>query len=80
MNKFILPTLLLSLLFVPGSVWAYGGPGSVVSGIGTLVAIVATLVAAIFGFLWYPIKILFKKLFGDKKEKNEKEEPDKEKK
>lgn len=62
-----------SLLLLPGSAWAYGGPGSVVSGIGALIALVATIVASIFGFLWFPIKILWKKLFGDEKKKGEKE-------
>lgn len=52
--------LLLSAL--PDVAMAYGGPGSVISGIGTLLAAVAALLAALFGFVWFPLKRLFQKL------------------
>lgn len=35
---------------------AYIGPGSGLAAIGALLAVVAGLFAAVFGFLWYPIK------------------------
>ena len=54
----------LVLLLVPVPVLAYGGPGSVVSGIGTLLAAVAALVAAALGFVWFPLKRLYGRLFG----------------
>lgn len=40
------------------AVLAYGGPGSVVTGIGALFAAVAALLAALFGFVWFPLKKL----------------------
>lgn len=45
-----------------GPVLAYGGPGSIVSGVGALLAALAAIGAAIFGFLWFPVKRLMKKL------------------
>lgn len=70
MNKFIrsvfiLLTLGLSFLFVPETAYGYGGPGSVISGIGAFLAAVAAIIASIFGFLWFPVKRLF---FSDEEE------------
>lgn len=41
---------------------AYIGPGAGLSAIGAFLAIVAGVFVAIFGFLWYPIKRLVKKM------------------
>lgn len=46
----------------------YGGPGSVISGIGALLAALAALAAAVFGFLWFPLKRLARKLRSDDEE------------
>lgn len=54
-------------LLAPAEALAYGGPGSVVSGIGALLATVAAVVAAIFGFLWYPLKRLYRKIRGGRR-------------
>lgn len=54
--------LVLILLAVPEAALAYGGPGSVISGIGAFLAAVAAVLAAVFGFLWYPLKRLYKKM------------------
>jgi hypothetical protein len=54
----------LAQLFMPEASYAYAGPGSVISGIGTLLAVVAAIVAAIFGFFWFPLKRLFRKVRG----------------
>lgn len=43
---------------------AYGGPGSVISGLGTLLAVVVAIVAALFGFVWYPVKRLLRTIRG----------------
>lgn len=51
-------------LFGPDLARAYGGPGSVVSGIGALLAVLAAIGAAIFGFLWFPLKKLLKRMRG----------------
>lgn len=55
----------------PETVLAYGGPGSVISGIGTLIAAVAAVFAALFGFVWFPLKRLYQKLTEDPEEEAE---------
>lgn len=64
-----LPRLLFSLFVLglillagPESAHAYGGPGSVISGIGAFLAAVAALLAALFGFIWFPLKRLYHKI------------------
>lgn len=49
----------------PDFAHAYGGPGSVISGIGTLLAALAAILAAIFGFVWFPLKRLIQKMQDD---------------
>lgn len=53
------------LFLIPTEALAYGGPGSVISGIGALLAAVAAVAAAIFGFFWFPIKRLVKRIRED---------------
>lgn len=55
----------------PEAVYAYGGPGSVISGIGTLLAAIAAVVASLFGFVWFPLKRLYAKLTEDATEEEE---------
>ena len=40
----------------PNLAHAYIGPGAGLSAIGSLLALIAAVFVAIFGFLWYPIK------------------------
>ena len=40
---------------------AYVGPGAGLSAIGVLVALVGAVALAIVGFVWYPLKRLFRK-------------------
>jgi hypothetical protein len=47
-------TVGFALISLPEPVYAYGGPGSVISGIGTLLAALAALIATLFGFVWFP--------------------------
>ena len=54
--------LLVFVVAVPEAVFAYGGPGSVISGIGALLAAVAALLATLFGFIWFPLKRLYRRL------------------
>ena len=56
--KFILVVLILA----PGVALAYGGPGSVISGIGAFLAAIAALLATLFGFIWFPLKRLYKRV------------------
>jgi len=58
-------------LLVPDAAMAYGGPGSVISGIGALLAAVAAVGAAIFGFFWFPLKRLYQKLNGEDEEEGD---------
>jgi len=55
----------------PDAAFAYGGPGSVISGIGTLLAAIAAVLAALFGFIWFPLKRLYAKLTEDSTEEEE---------
>lgn len=57
--------VVLFLLLLPESLNAYGGPGSVVSGVGALLAALAAVGAAVFGFLWFPLKRLVRTVRGD---------------
>jgi succinate-acetate transporter protein len=47
---------------VPDAALAYGGPGSVISGIGALLAAVAAILASLFGFIWFPLKRLYQSM------------------
>ena len=66
--------ILLILLVLPEASYAYGGPGSVISGIGAALAAVAALLATLFGFIWFPLKRLYKSMKGDKVSSEEIEE------
>jgi hypothetical protein len=57
--------LSLVLLVFPEVVFAYGGPGSVISGSGAFLAAVAAVLAAVLGFLWYPLKRLYKRMTAE---------------
>lgn len=53
--------LVAAVLFAPDAALAYGGPGSVISGIGAFLAAIAALLATLFGFIWFPLKRLYKR-------------------
>lgn len=51
------PTLLaIALVVMPAAAHAYVGPGAGLTAIGTMIALLAALVLAIVGFVWYPVK------------------------
>lgn len=52
---------LLLILGLPGTSFAYVGPGAGLSIIGSLLAFLAAIVVGIFGFLWFPIRRLLRK-------------------
>ena len=54
--------IIISVCLFPEPAMSYIGPGAGLSAIGAFIAIVAGVIAAVFGFLWYPIKRLLKKL------------------
>jgi len=51
----------LSFVFIPATAFAYVGPGTSLSAIGSLLALIFALVVAILGFLWFPIKRMLRK-------------------
>jgi uncharacterized protein HemX len=54
-------TTAIVVLTVALPVAAYVGPGAGLSALGSLLALLAAVVVAIAGFLWYPIKRLLGK-------------------
>jgi len=53
--------ILSALSLYPASASAYVGPGAGLSAIGSLLAVIAAIFAAILGFLWYPLKRILRK-------------------
>jgi hypothetical protein len=61
-----LPSVLWVVMFsilslYPATALAYVGPGAGLSAIGSLLAVIAAILAAILGFLWYPLKRILRK-------------------
>ncbi|WP_208454439.1 hypothetical protein [Jannaschia marina] len=50
----VLPAL--AVVLMPVAAHAYVGPGAGLTAIGTMIALLAALVLALVGFVWYPIK------------------------
>ena len=42
--------------------YAYVGPGAGLSAIGSVVSVAAAMLLAVAGFVWYPLKRLFKRV------------------
>ena len=53
--------LAAALCSFPVSAYAYLGPGAGISAVGSVLAVVFALFAAIVGFVWYPVKRIFRK-------------------
>ena len=64
MSKLSSSAVAVLLLTLTSPVYAYLGPGGVVSGLGSFLALVAAVLVAIVGFLWFPIKRLIKRRRG----------------
>lgn len=60
---------LLLMLLYPTCSFAYIGPGSGLSAIGSFIALISLFIFALFGFIWFPLKRLFKKKEEHNKEK-----------
>ena len=52
--KYLLVALIA--LLVPGLAQAYIGPGAGIGAIGSLIGVLAAIVLAIVGLVWYPLK------------------------
>jgi hypothetical protein len=48
-------------VFAPATAQAYVGPGAGLTAIGTVLALIAALIFALVGFIWYPVKRLLKR-------------------
>ncbi len=48
-------------MILTGEADAYLGPGAGLSAIGSALALIGAVLAALFGFLWFPIKRLLRK-------------------
>lgn len=59
--------IFFSMLLLPLAANAYVGPGSGITAIGSILALIAALVVGILGFVWYPIKRFRKKRLDSKK-------------
>jgi hypothetical protein len=69
-----LVVVVASICLGPPSAAAYVGPGAGISVIGSLLALLAAIAAAILGFLWFPLRRLMRKrklTVADEKEKRE---------
>lgn len=51
----------LLVVLAPGSAEAYIGPGAGISAVGSLVALLAAVLLAVVGFVWYPMKRLVRR-------------------
>lgn len=60
MTRLLLPALALACLSATPAA-AYVGPGVGLTAIGTMVAVIAVLVLAVVGFVWYPLKRMMRK-------------------
>lgn len=65
--KYALMFMSLTFLF-PEPAMAYVGPGAGLSAIGVFLAVVAGIIVAVFGFVWYPVKRLMRKIKKQKKD------------
>ena len=57
------------IMLLPSNALAYIGPGAGLSAFGALLALIATIFVAIFGFVWYPIKRLTRSLKQRRRER-----------
>jgi hypothetical protein len=48
--------VMLAIFLSPRPAWAYIGPGAGLSAIGAFVGLIAGVIVALFGFIWYPVK------------------------
>lgn len=53
--------MIIFVCLLPCPAIAYIGPGAGLSAIGTFLALLAAVIAALLGFLWYPIKRILRR-------------------
>lgn len=60
-RKSVITTAVLAGLLLPGTAFAYVGPGVGLSALGTILSLVAAFLLAIVGFVWYPVRRLMRR-------------------
>ena len=70
-------SVLFLVVFVQQPAMAYVGPGTGIAAIGALLAIIVGVIAALFGFLWYPAKRFLKQRQQAKSQQVESKEEEK---
>ena len=65
---------ILLVLTLSDPALAYMGPGAGLTFIGSLVALVSAVFAGIFGFIWFPIKRMMKKMRASKEAEGQESE------
>lgn len=58
----------ICILLWPTIAHAYVGPGGVLGSLGAALALLGAIIAALVGFLWYPLKRLMIWMRGSRKE------------
>lgn len=53
--------VIILVFFLPRPAVAYIGPGAGLSAMGAFLALLVAIIAALFGFLWYPIKRILRR-------------------
>jgi hypothetical protein len=64
--------VLVAALLAPSGAMAYVGPGSGLSAIGSVFAVIAAMFFAIVGFIWYPIKRVLRLAFKKRNDRSNK--------
>lgn len=63
----IVLSVMVVVLISPLSGYSYVGPGAGLSVVGTIIALIAAIILAVVGFVWYPIKRILAKWKGNQK-------------
>ena len=54
--------IILIVILLPTISMAYVGPGAGLSAFGSLFALLAAIIIAVFGFVWFPIKRILRRM------------------
>jgi len=66
--------IFLLVIFVQQPAMAYVGPGTGIAALGAMLAIIAGVIVALFGFLWFPIKRIMNQRKAASRDVQEREE------
>lgn len=60
-HNLVFAATMLAGLLLPGTAFAYIGPGAGLTALGTILSLIAALLLAIVGFVWYPVRRLMRR-------------------